>query len=192
MWKKLKTCFYFSLFLGFGIPSQAQVDWSSFAAKTDSISLRKQKIRLLDSTICQFRNLRYLDLGKNKLTTLPSCLRNLPIQTLNLEKNGFETLPSFVREMNHLLILNVGGNSLDSIPPWFPELKHLQTLVAYDNNLSYFPRSLTTMSPLSIIDLGQTLYNRDEMNLIESSFPKIEILFSPPCSCPSSGVVIYR
>ncbi|MFT5337572.1 MAG: leucine-rich repeat protein SHOC2 [Luteibaculaceae bacterium] len=167
------------------------MEWSSFPTNTDSISLRKQKIRILDSAICQFRQLRYLDLGKNKLNTLPPCMKQLPIQTLILEKNGFGRIPLVIREMNHLLLLNMGGNSLDSIPAWLPELKHLKTLIAYDNNLSYFPRELRIMTTLRVMDLGQTLYNRDEMSLLESSFPKIEILFSPPCSCPSSGVVIY-
>ena len=75
------------------------------------------------------KNLRNLDLSRNKINSLPSSIGNFKVmKTLSLSKNKISALPEDMGKMTKLENLNLSFNLLQSIPSSFQQLKHLRSL----------------------------------------------------------------
>ena len=73
------------------------------------------------------KNLRNLDLSRNKINSLPSSIGNFKVmKTLSLSKNKITALPDDMGKMTKLENLNLSFNLLQSIPSSFQQLKHLR------------------------------------------------------------------
>ena len=73
------------------------------------------------------KNLRNLDLSRNKINSLPSSIGNFKVmKTLSLSKNKISALPDDMGKMTRLENLNLSFNLLQSIPSSFQQLKHLR------------------------------------------------------------------
>lgn len=97
-----------------------------------SIRTAKNKPEIL-SHISKLKNLRFLDLRKNRIHYLPNLdLHNLV--HLDIASNYLCSVPNWIRN-NKLTFLNLGVNNLKEIPEWISEFKDLTVLKLHKNEL---------------------------------------------------------
>lgn len=95
-----------------------------------SISDKKQILNL----ISKFKDLKYLDLRKNRLMNLDLDLENL--EYLDLGSNYIGVFPNFILNCKNLKYLNLGVNELKTIP----EINlNLRTFKVHKNHLKEIP-----------------------------------------------------
>ncbi len=91
--------------------------------------------------------LRTLDLGHNRLTSLPSRMPDVA-EYLYLHDNRLRALPSGLRELRRLRYLNVSGNPLGDLPGGIGELAGLVELRAEGSGLTALPDSIGRLGSL--------------------------------------------
>lgn len=102
--------------------------------------------------ICEFPELRNLQLNNNQLTRLPEGLGSLPNLTrLEASCNRLETEEG-VRALAHLQWLDLSHNRLDSFD--LTGMDHLQTLNLQGNHLVSWPNRVLTTPALRNLDLS--------------------------------------
>lgn len=89
-----------------------------------------RELELLPNSVGELIHLRYLDLSKTSIQTLPESLTNLfKLQTLKLiECVKLTMLPSGMQNLENLRHLDIRGTSLQEMPQGMSKLKHLQVL----------------------------------------------------------------
>lgn len=87
-----------------------------------------------------------MDLGRNKLTTLPEAIVNLAsLKVLAVTKNRIEDLPPCLADMASLVVLKVDGNPLSLVPEDILERQPLSPL----------PLGLSETEAVDIVITGQ-------------------------------------
>lgn len=100
--------------------------------------------------------LEELNLGSNKLTTLPLEFGALAqLNSLWLEDNEFENFPIVVCQLTSLISLRLSGNSLQTIPISISSLSSLETLAVDNNELKNFPEGFLRMQSLKHLWIRQ-------------------------------------
>lgn len=127
--------------------------------------------------VCHFVQLEELDLGHNRLKSVPksigllSCLKKLNLShnhlselptefgklchlsTLNLSRNKFELLPREIYSLKELNYLDLSFNRLESLAPFFC-LPKLQNLNVSHNRLLSIPYLLCALRELTHLDIS--------------------------------------
>lgn len=99
--------------------------------------------------ICKFVKLKYLDLGKNQLTNLPTSLKTLNLRELVLSHNKFIEIPECVYGMVGLEILLISDNKISEVDVGgLLNLKRIATLDLTNNNIRHVPFELGNMKQL--------------------------------------------
>ena len=118
------------------------------------LNLNGNKLTSVPSELSQLRNLEYLNLKNNKLTSIPSELSQLiKLKELYLSKNKLTSIPSELSQLKNLKILNLCNNKLSSIPSELSQLKNLKKLFLQRNNISLVPSGLSKLINLDICTL---------------------------------------
>lgn len=152
--------------------------------KVIKLVLRKHKLKEFPMDIVKFKNLQYLDLGRNNLKALPPELGGLgSLQVLILSRNSIESLPYEIGQLKSLKILNVNQNELSSLPKTIGDLEKLEYLDLWSNNIDDFPDELKKLKLLKVMDLRVILINNANQKKIQSMLPNTKIFFSPDCKC---------
>jgi len=148
--------------------------------KVENLSLRHSKLTGFPLELQKFKNLKYLDLSKNKWGEIPPIfngfdslkiikierdkLKQFPVaicQMVNLEEirafdNQFITIPACIRNLQHLKILDLSDNMIENLPKELQQLPHLQQLTLTGMILDkYFQREWTERLPNVKIEFGQ-------------------------------------
>jgi len=85
----------------------------------------------------QFTSLTKLELNKNGLTDLPSCLDVLSsLEILFLSENRFETIPECIGKLPNLRMLSLRGNNMTELSSTNLPTKSLVWLILTNNNIS--------------------------------------------------------
>lgn len=143
------------------------------------------------------KNLRTLDLSKNRLTTIPgeiglfTMLKSLTLtnnrlfaiseeigklkklETLILDHNEIVVLPKAINSLNALRTVSLMGNHIKEFPTVFCGLKHLDILNISHNRLTKLPDQV---QELEVVELN---LNQNQMNSIPSSLskcPRLKVL----------------
>jgi Leucine-rich repeat (LRR) protein len=93
----------------------------------------------------------------NKLSVLPPSFHSLTfLRTLNLSKNSLSTAAfDSILEITTLIELYLANNAIDGpLPPRIASLKSLQILDLSGNKISYLPTTISRISRLRIVLLG--------------------------------------
>jgi len=100
------------------------------------------------------KNLLYLDLRGNQLTSLPPEVAQLTdLSSLDLRGNQLTSLPPDVAQLKNLLYLDLRGNQLSSLPPEVAKLTNLQGLDLSWNQLTSLPPEVGQLTNLQVLDL---------------------------------------
>ncbi len=131
-----------------------------------TVCMAQNYIAAVPGVLCRMQSLTELDLSFNRLSSLPSDLRNLTALTrLNVEGNTLVTptvalirgvLGSIdvVTRFPRLVHLNLSKNKITELPHYIDYLTSLTELVVADNRLSRVPMQLVAVPHLSTLDLS--------------------------------------
>lgn len=114
-----------------------------------TLSLERNRLKILPPAIGRLNNLTMLNIGENLLETLPpeiGQLRNLT--GLGLHDNRLRTLPSEVSRLVNLTELGLQNNRLTSVPSEIGLLPNLTELWLMGNQLSTLPPWLSNLPKL--------------------------------------------
>ncbi|XP_071144009.1 leucine-rich repeat protein soc-2 homolog [Mytilus edulis] len=99
-----------------------------------------------------FVQMQYLNIASNQLTTL-SVVNSRRLKYLNLKKNNLESMPLGVYNISRLETLNLNSNKITSVSKDIVQLKKLKYLDLGDNVLSCFPTIIDKMKKLDYFNL---------------------------------------
>ncbi|CAB4008189.1 Ras suppressor 1, partial [Paramuricea clavata] len=111
----------------------------------------------LPTSITTLSKLKFLNVGVNRLSSLPRGLGSLPcLEILELTYNNLNenSLPAnFFLLADSLRALYLGDNDFEKLPADFGKLKNLQVLVLRDNDLVQLPEELGELTNLKELHL---------------------------------------
>lgn len=119
-----------------------------------TLSLRDNRLGDLPPAMRELASLRELDLHGNFFDDGEGVHAPAGLRVLNLSRNELFDLPTCVRGMTGLTTLACEVCSLHELPDWIGELTTLTGLSARDNSLRSLPNSLFTLPHLRTLDLG--------------------------------------
>ncbi|KAK9711438.1 hypothetical protein K7432_007829 [Basidiobolus ranarum] len=103
-------------------------------------------------------NLVEVDLSRNHLTQIPSCIISIAaqVEVLNLSHNRFTHIPEDLRLFKNLRVLDLSHNNISvGFPRELPSaLSNLKVLRLYGNQITELPETLGEMSELESLMLG--------------------------------------
>ena len=107
-------------------------------------------------TISKIANLRELSLSRNHLSSLPARIKDLRhLVTLNLSHNAFVTFPTeLMYPSSPLELLDLSHNELALVPPKIAVLRHLKLLNLSHNRLSGLPHTFGELHDLRLLYLN--------------------------------------
>ena len=153
-------------------------EWVWEQTNTETLVLADNDLSEVSGRIGGMRTLRMLDLGHNRLTTVPEALGDLDtlgdflylhdnklgslpsslerltkLRYLNISENAFEIFPECVCGMANLIELRVSDNALSSLPQSVARLSRLRELHLRNNQLTRLPESIGSLRELRQLDL---------------------------------------
>ena len=133
--------------------------------------------------IFNFKNLRELDLSKNKLTDLPDNFIFENLEVLHLTKNKFEFIPKVICKNTRLKQLFLGKNHISEIPECFGDLTELVIFDIWFNTVSVIPESMVNLKKLESFDLRGMSYSEEFQKEWREKLSWVEIQFDVGCDC---------
>jgi len=104
--------------------------------------------------IKKLKNLKYLTIDFNPLTTLPAEIGELTnLEELSIRRNNLIELPKEIGKLKNLKYLNLYGNKLTTLPSEIGNLKNLEILILSSNPLIQLPEEISNMENLKYLDL---------------------------------------
>src|ERR1700742_3072531 len=113
--------------------------WSRTELQT--LVLADNELTGVSERICELRQLRMLDLGHNRLGSLPESLGRLENLSdfLYLHDNRMTTLPGSLARLQRLRYLNISENAFEALPEAVTAMRGLIELRVTDNRLTELP-----------------------------------------------------
>ncbi|KAH1067425.1 hypothetical protein J1N35_032412 [Gossypium stocksii] len=142
--------------------SSSPCDWPEINCTANSVTevhLRDKNIATpIPSTICDLKNLTFLDLAFNYIPReFPALYNCSKLQTLDLSQNYFVgPIPDEIDRLSALVYLDVGANNFSgNIPPSIGRLPELQTLYMYQTQFNgTFPKEIGNLTNLEVLGLA--------------------------------------
>lgn len=149
-----------------------------------AIRLSKKKLTVVPKEIQFYKNLRHLDLSRNKLSELPEFIGSLTnLIDLNLGKNKFTSFPTEICKLINLRRLVLNQNQFSHISECIGNLENLRYFDLWDTPLETFPNAFLTMRNLKFIDMRGILYGPTYQKKWISKLHWVRIEFDAPCDC---------
>ncbi len=125
-----------------------------------------------------------LDLSKQRLEYIPSEVYLFKdLKKLNLSRNRLSGDLDSLSVLTNLRYLNIASNYIETLSPKLAVLD-LDTLIMWDNPCYGFAKELGAWS-LRYLDMRAVQMNRSEQRAIKAMFPKARIRLDHPCNCGS-------
>lgn len=149
-----------------------------------SLSFDKLKLETLPSALQEFKNLRYIDLGRNKLTELPDYFAEFnQLKEINLDKNRITTFPLEICQMDSLTDLILSRNQISRVPDCIEYAENLKYLDFYDNPIRHLPEGFERMKNLEKVDFSGIRFTPEFQEKWIRRMPQVEFVFEVPCDC---------
>ncbi len=187
--------YIFAVLIWFSFISQAfsqspLVEYNLETARTvnpDSVfylTLEKEKLTFVPSEIYDYKNLRVLNLSKNKINKLTDSIKLFTkLEKIDLTKNDLDYFPIQFCDMQSLTKIAIARNNIAVIPECIKYIVHLQILDLWDNPIRQLPESLVELKELRVLDLRNILFNVTFQTRWGALLPDVKIYFDPPCNC---------
>jgi internalin A len=136
------------------------VEWEKEKIILDSDTLDLSHLGIADlsqvSNIFDLNSLEHLDLGWNRLTTLPEPINQLrSLITINLAYNKIQNLPKSISDIKQLKMVNLAYNVLREFPKALEWVKSLRVLDLRANNFKDVPEAITNLSWIDTLNLSK-------------------------------------
>ncbi|XP_071963057.1 leucine-rich repeat-containing protein 57-like [Antedon mediterranea] len=104
------------------------------------------------------KNLRTLDISKNKLTLIPPSIGSfLQLKSLTINHNRLGTIPNEIEDLKKLETLSLTNNNITCFPSSLARLTSLRKLLLSGNKLKAFPTQVCQLKNLDFLDLSQNM-----------------------------------
>jgi internalin A len=134
--------------------AQARID-RAITAKADILDLRGLGLKVLPLLPTELQELQAIELGCNRLTTLPDELFTLSrLRRLGLGNNRIDTLPTSLTQLRELVSLDLSENRLERLPESIGSLSRLIEVSFYANRLTEVPDAIFALKRLERLDLS--------------------------------------
>ena len=157
-----------------------RVDWASsaFAAgeRIDYINLDRNKLTSVDG-IQAFTGLKWLRLNDNRLESLPDLKALGGLRRIYLRDNRFAAVPETLKDLPKLTDIELSGNPIKEIPAWLAQKEGLKNLSFNRTQLTSLPTDLSAWKSLQSLQLGDLNLAKDEMGRIRKALPSVAIVF---------------
>lgn len=139
----------------------------------------------LPAELFRLTELRELTVKGCRLCIVNAQIRELThLVYLNLDRNKLLRLPNAIGELQELRTLIISRNILETLPDSISKLHKLDYIDAWDNPLYVLPESISALEKtLKVLDLRQIPLSRTEYDAMEALLPNTDILFTDICEC---------
>ncbi|KAG5514369.1 hypothetical protein RHGRI_035695 [Rhododendron griersonianum] len=154
----------------------------------ETLDLGKNKLRTLPDSICNLTRLKKLYLSDCDVSHLPNEIgRLVTLKTLILEGNSLLTLPDSICNLTRLEELNLSECDVSHLPGEIGRLISLKSLNLRQNNLLTLPDSFCNLAFLSDLDLKDCNLSHlpDRIGML-SSLMNLNLERNNVCSLPNS------
>lgn len=118
--------------------SKAKEIPANLPASMENFSAVSNRIKEFPGNLSQFPKLKYLNLKKNKITSIDNGINGLKgLRVLNCSDNKIKSLPQNIGDLKQLEILDVSNNKLKDIPTSITSLKNLKVLDISGNKIQF-------------------------------------------------------
>jgi len=118
------------------------------------LDIRKNRLTTLPQEIGYLKNLESLYIDFNQVAILPPEIGQLAsLQSLGAISNILTTLPVEIGKLSNLTYLHLGGNQLTSLPRNIAHLLNLETLILAENRIAALNPEITQLNNLKYINL---------------------------------------
>lgn len=147
------------------------------------LDLSRKRLKEIPKSIYQFKNLRELNLSKNKLRDLPDKFVFRDLRILDLSKNKFKQFPTVICKNTALRNLFLGKNDIPEIPPCIGKLQDLIVLDIWFNPVNDLPEELIQLRNLRSLDLSGLNFSKEFQKKWRELLPWVNIEFEAACDC---------
>jgi len=148
------------------------------------LKLKRKGYREIPTEIYNFKNLKELDLGNNKLVNIdPKIAQLTKLKILKLSRNQIQLIPTAIAKLNSLEYLDLGLNKIKALPEEMKTMQSLEFLQIWGNELTVIPESLSKMPKLKWLDMRAIILTETEKEDILNDFPQVNVLLSEGCNC---------
>jgi hypothetical protein len=143
------------------------------------LDIGNNRISSLPEAFWNLTKLKELYVGYNQFTSLAERIGNLTqLQTLDLGNNQLSALPESLGNLTQLQTLNLGNNQLSSLPETIGNLTQLQMLNLYNNRLTSLPETIANLAgSLRFLYLGGNSIPEQHKAQIRQWLPNTRIDF---------------
>lgn len=186
-WLSIVCCIILSS-NSYGQDSLKVVSWeTALKSNPDSvvaIDASHLKWETIPSDLYKFRNLRYLNLSRNKLTVIPDEFKAFSnLRWLSLERNKITEGLGVLCTLTSLRYLDIGKNEFTVIPPTIGNLKSLEVFILWSNPVDELPEELMQCPNLKTVDMRAILTTGAFQEQWTKQMPKVNWQFDAPCHC---------
>ena len=120
----------------------------------EALYLYNRNLKELPPEVFLLKNLKILDLSKNKFTQIPAQLIELPqLERLNLDFNQLTHIDFDFSQLPHLRSIQISNNSIPSFSSKIFFAKNLEEINAHSCDLKKLPKDLGKLSNLKKLEL---------------------------------------
>jgi len=150
----------------------------------ERLKLKRKGYKEIPSEIFNFKNLKELDLGGNKIKNIDPKIGLLSkLEILKLNRNQIVLIPTSISKLDSLKYLDVGLNKINALPEEMKTMRSLEFLQIWGNELTVIPEPISKMPNLKWLDMRAIILTETEKEDIQNDFPQVKVLFSPGCNC---------
>ena len=169
---------------------------NGFPISLETLNVHNCSLTRIDARMLDLRNLKFLDLARNRIKVLPLSMKNLTglaslnlasneivefphslcgvplsksLSSIDLSDNRMEKLPYYFGRLSNLVVLKLDRNKLRGLPQTFCQLSGLRQFSAVNNQLPCLPSNSQRLK-LDSLDLsGNPFVDEKSVRTIRNS-----------------------
>lgn len=149
-----------------------------------AIDASQLKWETIPTELYEFKQLRFLNISKNKLTELPLDLGVFKqLKVLDATKNKITNSPIVICQLPALRKLHLARNHISSLPACIGFLSELTFLDIWDNPIAELPDDLLKLQNLKAVDMRSIMLSPGFQSKWQERMPQVTWYFDAPCHC---------
>jgi tetratricopeptide (TPR) repeat protein len=123
-------------------------------------------------------NMENFSAVNNRIKEFPANFAQFPkLKFLNLKKNKITSIENGINGLKNLKILNCSNNKIKSLPQSISDLKQLEVLDVSNNKLKEIPTSITSLKNLKVLDISGNKIQFSHISTLLKNMPNTNIIF---------------